>query len=47
MILATYEQLQSNKKKTAETLRINLRTLYNRLKQYQVNGASDPSGDFE
>jgi len=42
-ILATFEHFGGNKKKTAEMLRVNLRTLYNRLKAYQANGAGERS----
>ena len=38
LILATLERLDGDKKRTAETLRISLKTLYSRLKLYEAAG---------
>lgn len=40
LILATLQECRGNKKLAAETLGVSLKTLYNRLKQYQTTGAS-------
>lgn len=42
--LATLEYLGRHKEKTAATLGISLKTLYNRLKEYQAAGAVGPDG---
>jgi DNA-binding NtrC family response regulator len=38
MILATLEHFDGDKKKTAETLGVSLKTVYNRLHAYESNG---------
>lgn len=40
LILATLQECRGNKKLAAETLGVSLKTLYNRLKQYQTSTAS-------
>ena len=44
LILATLEQLKGDKKGTAQTLGIGLKTLYTRLKVYQASGHADRHG---
>jgi DNA-binding NtrC family response regulator len=39
LIVATLQSFEGNKKKTAETLGISLKTLYNRLTEYQAEHA--------
>ena len=40
LILATLDQYEGDKRTTAETLGISLKTLYNRLNQYQQEGVT-------
>jgi DNA-binding NtrC family response regulator len=40
LILATLDQFQGDKKKTAETLGVSLKTLYNRLNEYRENAGA-------
>jgi DNA-binding NtrC family response regulator len=45
VILATLQQLGGDKRKTAETLGISLKTIYNRLNVYEAAGRPSPEGD--
>jgi len=49
VILATFESLGGNKRRTAEVLGISLKTLYNRLNVYEAQGkrAEDPSHESD
>ncbi|MDX1644146.1 MAG: sigma-54 dependent transcriptional regulator [Thermoanaerobaculia bacterium] len=43
LIQATLEELDGNKRRTAETLGISVKTLYNRLKSYETEEAEEPA----
>jgi two-component system response regulator AtoC len=41
LIMATLQSFEGNKKKTAETLGVSLKTLYNRLTEYRAESAAN------
>ena len=45
-IFATLDHCEGNKRRCAEMLGVSLKTLYNRLAEYQAGGAESPRCDY-